>query len=144
MRIVGYADTENGCAICPDCVEDDKKDLTPIYDIQEESQAGWSCDVCLERIGDSEDDYRHKDKCELCQRVGVDSNARQERLLVGEYTRSVSLRPVCDCCAENLDADRVTVAECLDCGLEIPYHLLQTSNSFHDMSCEHYSNDNNN
>lgn len=81
----------------------------------------------------------YKEKCELCQRCGIDSTATQERLLVGEYTRSVSMRPVCDDCAQNLDADRITVAECLECNAGIPYHLLQIVNKYHRSHCEHYT-----
>jgi len=51
FEITGYADTENGCAYCLECVnEEDKEKLTPIFLGDEWDDPGPACDNCHELI----------------------------------------------------------------------------------------------
>ena len=50
-EITGYADTENGCTYCLDCVdEEDKEKFTPIFLGDEWGAPGPACDNCFELI----------------------------------------------------------------------------------------------
>ena len=50
-EITGYADTENGCAYCLNCIEEgDKEKFTPIFLGDEWDAPGPACDNCFKLI----------------------------------------------------------------------------------------------
>lgn len=50
-EITGYADTENGCCYCLNCVdEEDREKFTPIFLGDEWDAPGPCCDKCFDPI----------------------------------------------------------------------------------------------